>query len=48
MSIQDANTLYPVPLRDLLLSLVAHGLHHARWPARIHDERTTPPGYESL
>lgn len=36
----DANTLYPAPLRDLLLSLAVHGLYHARWTARIHDEWT--------
>lgn len=34
----DANTLYPAPLRDLLLSLAVDGLYHARWTARIHDE----------
>lgn len=47
MSLQDAITLYPAPLRDLLLSLVVHGLHHARWPARIHDGWPAPPGHES-
>jgi hypothetical protein len=26
----DANTLYPAPLRDLLLSLAVDGLYHAR------------------
>ncbi len=36
----DANTLYPAPLRDLLLSLAVDGLYHARWTARIHDEWT--------
>ncbi len=37
-AVLDANTLYPAPLRDLLLSLAADGLYHARWTARIHDE----------
>ncbi len=36
----DANTLYPVPQRDLLLCLVLNGLYHARWTVRIHDEWT--------
>ena len=36
----DANTLYPAPLRDLLLSLAVDGLYHARWTDRIHDEWT--------
>ena len=36
----DANTLYPAPLRDLLLSLAVDGLYHARWTASIHDEWT--------
>ena len=36
----DANTLYPAPLRDLLLSLAIAGLYHARWTHRIHDEWT--------
>jgi predicted nucleic acid-binding protein len=37
-AILDANTLYPAPLRDLLLSLAVDGLYHARWTARIHEE----------
>jgi hypothetical protein len=37
-AVLDANTLYPAPLRDLLLSLAVGGLYHARWTARIHDE----------
>ncbi len=37
-AILDANTLYPAPLRDLLLSLAVEGLYHARWTARIHEE----------
>jgi predicted nucleic acid-binding protein len=36
----DANTLYPAPLRDLLLSLAIAGLYHARWTRRIHEEWT--------
>ena len=36
----DANTLYPAPLRDLLLRLAVDGLYHARWTASIHDEWT--------
>jgi predicted nucleic acid-binding protein len=36
----DANTLYPAPLRDLLLSLAVAGLYHARWSTRIHEEWT--------
>jgi hypothetical protein len=34
----DANTLYPAPLRDLLLSLAVEGLYHARWTTEIHEE----------
>ncbi len=37
-AVLDANTLYPAPLRDLLLSLAVDGLYHAPWTARIHDE----------
>jgi hypothetical protein len=37
-AILDANTLYPAPLRDLLLSLAIEGLYHARWTNRIHEE----------
>lgn len=37
-AVLDANTLYPAPLRDLLLSLAVEGLYHARWTARIQDE----------
>ncbi|EFK94985.1 conserved hypothetical protein [sediment metagenome] len=37
-AVLDANTLYPAPLRDLLLSLAVDGLYHARWTARIHAE----------
>ena len=38
--ILDANVLYPNLLRDVLLSLAAAGLYHARWTARINDEWT--------
>lgn len=31
----DACVLYPAPLRDLLLSLAAAGIFHARWTHRI-------------
>ncbi|QQS15116.1 MAG: PIN domain-containing protein [Rhodospirillales bacterium] len=36
--ILDACTLYPAPLRDLLLELAAKGVYRARWTAKIHDE----------
>ena len=39
-AILDANTLYPMLVRDLLLSLATAGLYHARWTAAIHDEWT--------
>jgi hypothetical protein len=32
-AILDANTLYPMWVRDLLLSLATAGLYHARWTA---------------
>ncbi len=37
-AVLDANTLYPAPLRDLLLSLAVDGLYRARWTAQIHAE----------
>ncbi len=37
-AVLDANTLYPAPLRDLLLSLAVDGIYHARWTAQIHAE----------
>lgn len=37
-AILDANTLYPMLVRDLLLSLAVAGLYHARWTLAIHDE----------
>lgn len=39
-AILDANVLYPQLVRDLLLSLAACGLYHARWSADINDEWT--------
>ena len=39
-AILDANTLYPMLVRDLLLSLATAGLYHARWTAAIHAEWT--------
>lgn len=37
-AVLDANVLYPNLLRDILLSLAADGLYHARWTARINEE----------
>ncbi|WP_291695574.1 PIN domain-containing protein [Bradyrhizobium sp.] len=34
----DACTLYPAPLRDLLLEMATAGLFRAKWTERIHDE----------
>lgn len=39
-AILDANTLYPMLVRDLLLSLAIAGLYHARWTQDIHEEWT--------
>lgn len=39
-AVLDANVLYPNLLRDILLSLAAAGLYHARWTTRINDEWT--------
>ena len=39
-AILDANVLYPNLLGDLLLSLAAAGLYHARWSAQINEEWT--------
>ena len=36
----DACTLYPAPLRDLLLRLATTGLFAAKWTEEIHDEWT--------
>ena len=38
--ILDACTLYPAPLRDLLLRLAITGLFAAKWTDEIHDEWT--------
>ena len=37
-AVLDACVLYPAPLRDLLLSLAAEGVYHARWTRCIQDE----------
>lgn len=37
-AIYDACTLYPAPLRDLLMHLALTDLFRARWTDRIHDE----------
>lgn len=34
----DANTLYPAPVRDLLLHLADLGLFASKWTELIHDE----------
>ena len=39
-AILDANPLYPMLVRDLLLSLATAGLYHARWTAAIQEEWT--------
>jgi cysteine desulfurase/selenocysteine lyase len=40
-AILDANVLYSQLVRDLLLSLAACGLYHARWSADINAEWTS-------
>jgi len=37
-AVLDANVLYPNLLRDILLSLAAAGLYHARWTEKINEE----------
>ncbi len=37
-AVYDANTLYPAPLRDLLIRLSQAGLVQAKWTDAIHDE----------
>ena len=37
-AIDDANVLYPAPLRDLFVRLAQAGLVRARWTDAIHDE----------
>jgi hypothetical protein len=34
----DANTLYPAPIRDLLVRLAISGVLRVRWTERIHEE----------
>jgi len=34
----DANTLYPAPLRDLLMELAVSDLFRARWSRAVHEE----------
>lgn len=34
----DANVLYPVSLRNLLMRLTLNGLFQARWSADVHEE----------
>ncbi len=36
--VYDACTLYPAPLRDLLMQLAVADLFRARWSSRIHEE----------
>lgn len=36
--VYDACTLYPAPLRDLLMRLARSGIVRARWSERILDE----------
>jgi len=36
--VYDACTLYPAPLRDLLMRLAQSGIVRARWSERILDE----------
>jgi hypothetical protein len=36
--VYDACTLYPAPLRDLLMQLALSDLYRARWSNLIHDE----------
>ncbi len=38
IAVLDACVLYPVPIRDLLLSLAAAGLYKPKWSALIQDE----------
>lgn len=38
VAVLDACVLYPVPIRDLLLSLAAAGLYQPKWSALIQDE----------
>ena len=38
VTVLDACVLYPVPIRDLLLSLASAGLYKPKWSALIQDE----------
>jgi hypothetical protein len=38
IAVDDANVLYPAPLRDLLIRVAQSGLVRARWTDTIHDE----------
>ena len=38
ITVLDACVLYPVPIRDLLLSLASAGLYQPKWSALIQDE----------
>lgn len=38
ITVLDACVLYPVPIRDLLLSLASAGLYKPKWSALIQDE----------
>ena len=38
VAVLDACVLYPVPIRDLLLSLASAGLHKPKWSALIQNE----------
>ena len=40
IALLDANTLYPAPLRDVLLQLAVSDIFRARWSADIHREWT--------
>lgn len=37
-AVYDACTLYPAPLRDLLMHLALTDLFRAKWTDQIHDE----------
>ena len=38
IAVLDANVLYPVPIRDLLLSLANEGLFQPKWSSIIQEE----------
>jgi hypothetical protein len=37
-AVDDANILYPAPVRDLFIRLAQAGLVRARWTEAIHEE----------